>query len=282
MGVGEGEGVARTRSGNDMARFIQHHIADIGRIVAAGAGEIHLARKGAVLPVKGVLTFTGVDHAAGHTAADINGVIAFTRLNGYGRVVDGLQGAGVGDFFIAVTAGINHRCAGAGRDNFAAIADGADVLRDDRRAACAVTYIDIGIGGERAIGIRANTAAFSLKDLNGIAFAYAQIARCFAAITLFKGEAGTFPVNVEDISLAVEIGHGECHAGADPCAIVGVNGHVAQQDIVVVGIVLNACASSIGADHHALRGQRTGFIGEANTVSGTVGGNTVTGNAINQ
>ena len=35
-----------------------------------------------------------------------------------------------------------------------------------------------------------------------------------------------FPVDVEDISSAVFIGHGHRHAGADACAIVGVYGDV--------------------------------------------------------
>ena len=92
-----------------MACFIQRHIADVGFIVTASTGEIHFTRIGATTPVKDVRTFAGIDYAAGYTAADINGVIAFAGLNGHGRVVDGLQGSRVGNGFTAVAAGVNNR-----------------------------------------------------------------------------------------------------------------------------------------------------------------------------
>ena len=92
-----------------MARFIQRHIANVGFIVTASTREIHFASIRAATPVEGICTFTGVDYAAGYTAADIDGVIAFTRLNCHGRVVDGLQGSRVGNGFTAVAAGVYYR-----------------------------------------------------------------------------------------------------------------------------------------------------------------------------
>ena len=87
-------------------------------------------------------------------------------------------------------------------------------------------HVNVGIGGDITVGISADTAAFAVQHLNGVAFADGQIARYRAAIAFFKGKAGTFPVDVEDISSAVFIGHGQRHAGADACAIVGVYGDV--------------------------------------------------------
>ena len=109
MRIGEGEGVAASRLGQNVARVIQRDIANVGFIVAASTIEIHFPCVGSAAPVKGIVTFTGVDHAAGDAAADINGVITLTRLNCHFRVVDGLQGSRVFDGFIAIATGINHR-----------------------------------------------------------------------------------------------------------------------------------------------------------------------------
>jgi len=201
--IGEGEGVATAGFGSDMARFIQRHIADVGFIVAAGSGEIHLAGKGSALPVKGVLAFSSVDHATGDTLADINGVIALARLNRHCRIVDSLKGTGIGDFFIAVTAGINNGCGGAGRDNFSAIGYCANIFSDDCRTTCAVVDVDIGIGGDLTVRIGADTAAFAVMHLNGIAFTDGQIACHCVTIALLKGEAGTFTVNVQNVIQAI-------------------------------------------------------------------------------
>ena len=97
---------------------------------------------------------------------------------------------------------------------------------------------------------------------------------------MFKGEAGTFTVDVEDI--VQPIVHGQRHAGADPWAIVGVDGDITQRDIGVVGIVLNTGTGTISADHHALRGQSASAFGQANAVSGAIGGNAVASHTVNQ
>ena len=59
-------------------------------------------------------------------------------------------------------------------------------------------HVNVGIGGDITVGISADTAAFAVQHLNGVAFADGQIARHRAAVALFKSEAGTFPVDVED------------------------------------------------------------------------------------
>ena len=104
--------------------------------------------------------------------------------------------------------------------------------------------------------------------LNGITFADGQIALHRVAIALFEGEARTCAVDVQNVVKAIF--HVQRDAGTDPPTIIGVDGYIIERDIGIVGIVLNTCARSFGANGDAFCGQLTGSCVQPNTVSGAI------------
>ena len=183
-----------------MTRVRQRYVADVGLVVGC-PGEVHLPGERSAVPDKTIATGASIDDAPHIAAADVDSVIAFTRLNRDILVGSGEDRPGIGDGFATVATSIHHRTVHAIGGDFATVGDDGNVFCQDRWAARRVLNGNIGAGGQSAVSAGINPVPRGVSGIvvyqHGVTRADNQIAGRVVAVLFHEGKTWTRTGDVE-------------------------------------------------------------------------------------